>query len=125
MRLPLPPVSPLRQILINRKAAHCRLLSLPLPCALVSRCAVFDGTCAGREFGRGGWWAVPGDGYTLSHREMQCLRLFNTVLGGSASSRLSSRIRDREGLSYRVRSVWRRLTLTWRHAALSVAWKRT
>jgi predicted Zn-dependent peptidase len=36
---------------------------------------------------------------------MQCLRLFNTVLGGSASSRLSSRIRDREGLSYRVRSV--------------------
>ncbi|WP_164836526.1 insulinase family protein [Actinacidiphila soli] len=48
---------------------------------------------------------MPGDGYTLSHREMQCLRLFNTVLGGSASSRLRSRIRDREGLSYRVRSV--------------------
>ncbi|MFH8588716.1 M16 family metallopeptidase [Streptomyces celluloflavus] len=52
-----------------------------------------------------GCWAVPGVGYTATHREMQCLRLFNTVVGGSASSRLSQKIRDEQGLSYRVRSI--------------------
>lgn len=52
-----------------------------------------------------GCWAVPAGGYLLSHREMQCMRLFNTVLGGSAASRLSRTLRDELGLSYRVRSV--------------------
>ncbi|MEU1476217.1 pitrilysin family protein [Streptomyces sp. NPDC005760] len=52
-----------------------------------------------------GCWSVPACGYLLSHREMQCMRLFNTVLGGSASSRLSRVLRDELGLTYRARSV--------------------
>lgn len=52
-----------------------------------------------------GCWAVPASGYLLSHRDMQCMRLFNTVLGGSASSRISRALRDELGLTYRARSV--------------------
>ncbi|MFD9574542.1 M16 family metallopeptidase [Streptomyces sp. NPDC059982] len=52
-----------------------------------------------------GCWAVPASGYLLSHRDMQCMRLFNTVLGGSASSCISRALRDELGLTYRTRSV--------------------
>ncbi|MFF3432017.1 M16 family metallopeptidase [Streptomyces sp. NPDC002602] len=52
-----------------------------------------------------GCWAVPAGGHLLSHRDMQCMRLFNTVLGGSAGIRLSRALGDELWLTYRARSV--------------------
>ncbi|MET7472982.1 pitrilysin family protein [Streptomyces sp. NPDC005648] len=49
--------------------------------------------------------ATPGVSYRLTTREMYAVRLFHSVLGGIAGSRLGTRLRDELGLAYQARTV--------------------
>lgn len=49
--------------------------------------------------------AIPGPCYELNLRETYALRLFHTIMGGSASARLQQRLRDKLGLAYHARTT--------------------
>jgi predicted Zn-dependent peptidase len=48
---------------------------------------------------------IPGPCYLLSSRETYALRMFHTIVGGSASARLQRRLRDQLGLAYQARTT--------------------
>jgi predicted Zn-dependent peptidase len=48
---------------------------------------------------------IPGPCYLLSSRETYALRMFHTIVGGSASARLQRRLRDQLGLVYQARTT--------------------
>lgn len=48
---------------------------------------------------------IPGPSYQLTLRETYALRLFHSIVGGSASARLQRRLRDQLGLAYQARTT--------------------